>query len=217
VTEARNGRLRGRPPKGAPPAPDEQVLAAALRAFATHGYNGVSIRTLNRELGVSHNLLHQRFGSKSGIWYAAVDWGFGAMVEELIRTDDETLDPLERVRAFIRTFALLSAGNPDLHRLINVESTQSTERLDYLWETYLVPLLALLLPLYSELVVSGRLRDVPLTTLFYQVTSGAAAMFSSDALTLKLRGGTAPTRKDVERHAEAVADLLINGLQPLPD
>ena len=49
----------------------------ALRAFATHGYDGVSVNALSRELGVSHNLLHQRFGSKLALWHAAVDWGFG--------------------------------------------------------------------------------------------------------------------------------------------
>ncbi|WP_353358403.1 TetR family transcriptional regulator, partial [Mycobacterium sp.] len=32
----------------------EDILGAALKAFATHGYDGVALRTLNRELGVSH-------------------------------------------------------------------------------------------------------------------------------------------------------------------
>ncbi|MDT7670530.1 MAG: TetR/AcrR family transcriptional regulator, partial [Pseudonocardiales bacterium] len=76
VTEESPSRPRGRPRKDSGPAPVDDVLAAALHAFATHGYQGVSVRTLNRELGVSHNLLHQRFGSKEAIWYAAVDWGF---------------------------------------------------------------------------------------------------------------------------------------------
>jgi AcrR family transcriptional regulator len=64
-------RPRGRPPKEETPATEDEVLAAALRAFATHGFNGVSVRTLSRELGVSHNLLHQRFGSKENLWPAS--------------------------------------------------------------------------------------------------------------------------------------------------
>jgi AcrR family transcriptional regulator len=39
----------------------------ALRAFATLGYDGVVLRTLNRELGGSHNLLNGRFGSKEAL------------------------------------------------------------------------------------------------------------------------------------------------------
>jgi AcrR family transcriptional regulator len=54
------------------PASLDDILGAALRAFAAHGY-GASLRTINRELGVSHNLLNGRFGSKEARWYATID------------------------------------------------------------------------------------------------------------------------------------------------
>src|SRR6201993_5559380 len=66
-------RPKGRPRAEDAPASLDEILGAALRAFATHGYDGVSLRTLNRELGASHNLLHGRFGSKEALWYATVD------------------------------------------------------------------------------------------------------------------------------------------------
>jgi TetR/AcrR family transcriptional regulator len=56
----------GRPKTQDAPVTLEQILDAAFRAFATCGYNGVAVRTLNRELGVSHNLIHQRFGRLIG-------------------------------------------------------------------------------------------------------------------------------------------------------
>ncbi len=84
---AKTARPRGRPPKDTGPAPMEDVLQAALHSFATHGFNGVSVRTLNRELGVSHNLLHQRYGSKDAVWRAAVNWGFGRLVELEYKAD----------------------------------------------------------------------------------------------------------------------------------
>ena len=56
-------RPRGRPRLEDSPATSDEIFAAALRAFATHGYDGVSVRTLNRELQVSHNLINGRFGS----------------------------------------------------------------------------------------------------------------------------------------------------------
>ena len=34
------------------------------------------MRTLNRELGVSHSLINARFGSKQDLWYTTVDWAF---------------------------------------------------------------------------------------------------------------------------------------------
>ena len=73
-------KARGRP-KAADTMPGEEILAVALRTFATHGYDGVSLRTINRELGVSHNLIYQRFGTKEELWKAAVDYGFGGLVD----------------------------------------------------------------------------------------------------------------------------------------
>src|ERR1700680_3166094 len=88
----------GRPKAQDAPATLEQILDAAFRAFATYGYDGVAVRTLNRELGVSHNLIHQRFGSKQGLWYAAVYRAFGQQVTELATGFDPTLDePLDQL------------------------------------------------------------------------------------------------------------------------
>ena len=89
-------KRKGRPKAQDAPATLEQILDAAFRAFATYGYDGVACRTLNRELGVSHNLIHQRFGSKQALWYAAVDRAFGQQVTELATWFDPTLtDPLD--------------------------------------------------------------------------------------------------------------------------
>src|ERR1700739_3841184 len=76
MAEAASVRRRGRPALGDSPLSEEDVLEAALGPFATYGYEGVSLRTLSRGLGVSHNLLPQKYGSKLGLWYGAVEPGF---------------------------------------------------------------------------------------------------------------------------------------------
>jgi AcrR family transcriptional regulator len=211
VTEQRT-RRRGRPTKAEAPAPDDDVLAAALRAFATHGYGGVSVRTLSRELGVSHNLLHQRFGSKWAIWRAAVDWGFGGLVRELEATDREHVDPLQRLSWFIRIFVKVSAHRPELLRIVDGESTQASERLDYLCATYILPMAARYRPLVEQLIAEARIRPIPLETIYYMITSGGAALYASDAMTTRLFGQLPRTESDIDRHADAAADLLIGGL-----
>jgi TetR/AcrR family transcriptional regulator len=55
----------------------DEILLAALRAFATRGYDGTSVRELNQQLGVSHNLLNRRFGSKEQLSRATVDRWIG--------------------------------------------------------------------------------------------------------------------------------------------
>ena len=73
TTPSSAARRRGRP-RAEESVDRTEILDAALRAFARHGLEGVSVRTLNRELGVSHNLIYQRFGSKDDLWRAAVDF-----------------------------------------------------------------------------------------------------------------------------------------------
>jgi TetR/AcrR family transcriptional regulator len=206
-------RRRGRPKKGAAPASEDRVLAAALHAFAAHGYHGVSVRDLNRALGVSHNLLHQRFGSKDGVWRAAIDWGFGGLVAELTQVDDTTAAPETRLRTMVRTFVSFSARNPDLLRVVNNEAGQQSERLEHLLETFVLPVLAAFAPLYGELVESGRFREVAANTLYYLITAGGGAMFSQEGMTRRLFGDAPFEPAAIERHAEAVADLIIEGLR----
>jgi AcrR family transcriptional regulator len=206
-------RRRGRPKKDAAPATEDRVLAEALHAFAVRGYEGVSVRDLNRTLGVSHNLLHQRFGSKSGVWYAAIDWGFGGLVAELAQADDTTADPEVRLRTMVRTFVSFSARHPDLLRVVNNEAGQQSERLDHLLDTFVRPVLLAFAPLYGELIASGQLREVPANTLYYLITSGGGAMFSHEGMTRQLFGDSPFEAAEIERHAEAVADLIMDGLR----
>ncbi|MCU1639965.1 MAG: TetR family transcriptional regulator [Nocardia sp.] len=192
------------------------MLAGALHAFAAYGYAGVSLRTLARELGVSHNLLHQRYGSKAGMWFACVDWGFGGLVERL--DDIVTADGSDRDRlhAFLFTFALFSARNPDLHRLVNIESSAPSDRLNYLCDNYARPTADRILPLYTRAVERNELRAVPIESLYYLITSGVGAMYSGNALTDRLFGSARLQPDRLEEHAHAVADLLIDGLRPTP-
>src|SRR5712675_1306564 len=148
-------RPRGRPRKDADFAPTDKVMAAAIEAFSVHGYNGVSLRTVNDQLGVSRNLLYQRFGSKADLWHAAVDWAFGPLVEHLVAGDDESADPMVRLRMVIRNFIEYSATRPYLARLVMVESSTRTDRLEYLYHQYIEPVRSRFMPIFEQLRDQG--------------------------------------------------------------
>ena len=141
-----------------------------------HGYDGVSLRTLNCELGVSHDLLYQRFGSKAAIWRAAVDQAFGTLVNELKASVDPTItDPLQ-FRLTIRRFLVFSSGHPDVFRLMSSEGNRDTERLDYLFDTYIGPATAPLGRDLDRLIAEGRVRPISLRALHFLITAGGSAV-----------------------------------------
>jgi AcrR family transcriptional regulator len=186
----------------------------ALSAFATRGYDGVVLRTLNRELGGSHNLLNGRFGSKEALWYATVDWAFQPLVMRLATAFDPTLtDPLEQLRITMRTFLIYSAERPALNGLMNIEGRLDTERLTYLYDTYIGPSLAPVDRLLKFLADSGRIRPISLRTLHFLLAHGAAAPYTLDALARHFDDVDPLDPKEIEAHADLSADLLIRALE----
>ncbi len=67
-------RRRGRrpAPAGAPPATQAALLKAARRAFLADGYNGATVRAIAAEAGVDAALIAYFFGSKRGLFSAAM-------------------------------------------------------------------------------------------------------------------------------------------------
>jgi AcrR family transcriptional regulator len=207
-------RPRGRPRNDESPASVEVIFEAALKAFATHGYEGVSLRTLGRELGGSHNLLTGRFGSKEALWYATVDWACQPVVLRLATAFDPTVsDPVEQLRFTMRTFLVYSAQRPELLGLMSIEGRQDTDRLSYVYNTYARPALEPVARLLDHLADIGRIRRVPLRTFFFLLVHGAAAPFTLAPLARHFDAADPLAPAQVESQADLAADLLIRALE----
>jgi len=214
MAQTSEDKRTGRPKAQDAPVTLEQILDAAFRAFATYGYDGVAVRTLNRELGVSHNLIHQRFGSKQGLWYAAVDRAFSQQVTQLATAFDPTLaDPLDQLNHAIRRFVRYSAERPELLGLMNIEGRVDSERLDYIYDNYVAPALAPLGRLLHHLHKEGRIRSISLRALFFLIAHGAAAPFTLAPLARHF-DNTEPLRpSQVTEQAALTADVITSGLR----
>jgi AcrR family transcriptional regulator len=209
-----------RRPPGRPRAQDgtaidsATILDAALQAFATHGYDGVSLRTLNRDLGVSHSLISQRFGTKRDLWRAAAEHGFGRMSQHMADVFDPTVsDPLEQLRLWVRRFLLVSAAHPELVGIMNIEGRQDTERLTYLYDHYTGPSMGRVKDLLDHLTAAGRIRPIPLRTFYFLVAHGAAAAYTLVDLAEKFDAASPLAADQVQVNAEIVTSLIIDGLR----
>jgi TetR/AcrR family transcriptional regulator len=209
-----SGNRRAGRPSAEAAIPEAVLLDAALRAFATYGYDGVSVRTLNRELGVSHNLINQRFGSKQGLWRAAVDYGFGDLVRHMEGVFDPTLtDPLDQLALVIGAFLRFSAEHPYLLGLMDIEGRLESHRLAYIYDHYIAPALAGVGRLLDHLVAGGRIRPIPLRSLHFLIAHGAAAPFTLVPLAERFDHSNPLAPRNVERHANLISEIIINGLR----
>ncbi len=194
----------------------ERVMLAALDAFAASGFDAMSVRELNDSLGVSHNYLHRRFGSKLELWRAVVDHWIGGVNRELLALVDEAgqmADPLEVLREVIVRFVTLNCRQPQLFRLMNIEASIEGERLDYLFERFIEPTSRRFEQLFDELAPEVNRQSMPPATLFFLLAHGATAPAGHVALASRLSGEDPTSPTAIDRHAGAVADLFIDGLR----
>ncbi|WP_245545760.1 TetR/AcrR family transcriptional regulator [Nocardia higoensis] len=210
---ARPRKSRGRPPAGGSPASTDEIMAAALRIFARDGFAGASVAEINRELGVSHNLIHQRFGSKEGLWFAVVDWVFGHAAALVAEGAAAELPPLEEFRRGIVRFLILQADYPDAVRLVSMESAIEGPRLAYLYERHIEPILMRLAEPLLPLVRRKVLSRNDLRSIHFLIAHGATAPFSALPLARRMAPGDPLSAQAVRRHARFVADMIVAGVQ----
>lgn len=74
----RAGRRAGAPDTKA------EILEAAKKMFAAHGYDRATIRGIAREASVDPSLIHHYFGSKEGLFAASIDLPIPAV--EIVRS-----------------------------------------------------------------------------------------------------------------------------------
>jgi TetR/AcrR family transcriptional repressor of nem operon len=84
---------------GRPRAFDEvEVIRAAASLFAGRAYDGVSVDDLVAHLGVHRNSLYKVFGSKRGLYLAALRWHLEHQVRPLLRQVGAAPDPARALR-----------------------------------------------------------------------------------------------------------------------
>jgi TetR/AcrR family transcriptional regulator len=209
-------RGRGRPRAGEEIDLDV-LLQGALEAFAETGYDGTSVRELSRRLGVSHALLIARFGSKEGLWFAAMEHVL-AQTEQAWRevANSTLLDDLEALRQGVIRQVIFSAAHPHVLRIMNHEGAIDSPRLRFVMDRFVNPLRPGVERLIARLVAAGRIRPVPYATLHFLAIVGGGALFAYP-IEAALIGAPAHLDADAIRaHAEAVADVLIAGIALAP-
>ncbi|MEU3340045.1 TetR/AcrR family transcriptional regulator [Streptomyces sp. NPDC006668] len=204
-------RRPGRPRADSTAVPGERdVLLRGLEAFATLGYDRASARELARRLGVGPTFINDRYGSKAAYWRAVVDAALGAQLAGMAQPVPGSADE-DVVRQFVMEFYRVSIDEPYLAMLIADESTRDTERLDYLYERYIEPQLALVVPSIERLMAAGRMARVPMDIVFFAIIAPVSGLVQ-EPLARRLGSPEHMQQADRLARAEALAGLVAEGL-----
>ncbi|MGW3449629.1 TetR/AcrR family transcriptional regulator [Streptomyces sp. NPDC001076] len=181
-----------------------------MEAFAELGYDGASARELARRLGVSHTFINDRYGSKAAFWRAVVDAALGTQLARMAPAAPGSGDE-DVVRQFVMEFYRVNTGEPYLAWLIADEFARDTERLDYLYQRFVEPALALVVPSIERLMASGRMARVPMDVLFFAIIAPVSGL-AQEPLARRLGRPEHLPQADRLARAEALAGLVVDGL-----
>lgn len=188
---------------------DADLLDMALTVFAEEGFEGTSVRALCRDLDVSHNLVHERYGSKDELWRTAIAHGFTSLAIELATAAAEApSDPLDRLRAILIAYVEVTARRPALIRIINYEAMHPGPRLDHLFTTYLEPAHQVADAALRLLEQQGRAHRIPAATLHFMIGHGAGGLASLPALAGRFNARD----PDPVTQARDAVDLVLRGI-----
>lgn len=168
-------QLKAKAPFRDGPSTRRRILQAALKAFARHGFEGVSLRTIAVEAGVNHQLIGHHFGSKRDLWDAALDERLEDFQEfhQALSVAGDSSDPREQFRSCVKMiveFTLASPEIPCIHyheALINRSARKSSDRFQRLLEDQIVRYRTLIERLLTQGQKAGIIVQIPFDDFFY--------------------------------------------------
>ena len=189
----------------------ERILSVAIRSFSDLGYEGTTTAGVARDAGVTQPLVHHHFGSKEGLWRAAMD----ALFSNAARIIDLPADgsPRDQLLAITERFIRLVAANPAVTRVIAREGAAPSPRLTYLVDRYLRE------PFHRvvEAVRAGQraglvVRDIRPDLLLFLILGAGSHLFDVTALARESLATDARAASTQEDFVALVRTLLERGL-----
>jgi TetR/AcrR family transcriptional regulator len=202
---------RGRRRQAASATVLDAILGSAAEEFAAHGYDGASTRQIADRAGVFQAQLGYHVGSKAELWTATVDRLFerlGAALDHPTADDPDVQvsDPAAAFAAVVRAHVHHTARHPQLHRIMMLEATAGSERVQHLLDQHVRPVFATLELHWAEVRASGRGADVDAAWVFMTMIGLGSLPFVQSPFLGPLLGDAAI---DPDAHADRLLALLL--------
>jgi TetR/AcrR family transcriptional regulator len=184
-----------------------RIVAAAVDAFAEHGFEGASTRDIAARAEVTQGLVTYHFEAKDELWRAAADEIFRALVDATPSDPpDGASAQREHARDAIRGFVRFSAAHPEMLSFMVDAGRSDDARMRWLIEKHLTPLYVFVRTLVGARGAGGRTGLAP--HVYYALAGASSLIFAVPEECVALTGTDPRTKARVERHADLVADLF---------
>ena len=105
------------------------ILAAAIQEFTAKGLSGARMEAVAQGAGVAKGLLFHHFGSKEGLWVAALEHVYGLLRAGQDAVGLAALGPIEGMRRLAQDTFRLFRAHPEIVALMNEENLHQARHL----------------------------------------------------------------------------------------
>jgi len=158
----------------------ERILAAALRLFTSHGFQGTPTSQISKEARVSTGSLFHYFPDKNTLidqLYLSIQ---KEVAEAMRKNDDRSLPTKERLERFLRGYIAWGMANPEKVRFM--EQFYNSPRIGDEVKQQAYDEIRWLLEVCDSAIREGILRDLPpgfYTVMVLQILNGILALIAS--------------------------------------
>ena len=112
----------------------KKLLKAAAALFMEQGYDGVTVRDIEKKAVVHRGLAAYHFHDKASLWKAVADKKFGNMRDEIDQRLSilSEVSPRERLATIVRFYVQFNARDPGVSALMSQEARKHSWRIQYL-------------------------------------------------------------------------------------
>jgi AcrR family transcriptional regulator len=123
------------------PADDKsrRILDAAVRVFASHGYDAARVSDIAREAGVAYGLVYHYYASKEAVLEAVFREAWGRLLAAVALAEETGADAAEQLELVVKIVLRAWRDDPDLVRLLVREVTRNPhihDELDEIGEAF---------------------------------------------------------------------------------
>ena len=186
-----------------------EILEAARRTIGRFGFEGTTVDRVADEARIAKGTIYLYFPNKDALLHSAVVEGIRDLTRELVKCDDSTRPPIERLAALIRSMFATQRTHEDFFKALILDSRfVSYEPEDRRGEE--------LRRVYLEWVdyFASVLRSAAETGAIRAPDPQLAALMLAEMMTAPLRRRLLLlTDTPVEDDAEAVIDMFLHGVR----
>lgn len=208
VTNGKEAGTGARPRRG--DGVRERILKAALECFGTFGFEGTSTRAVAQRAEVTHTLVLYHYQSKDSLWIATMEDALNKYMAETKENFDKSaaVPAAAALRIFIEQFVRMSARQPQIHRILTMESNQGTPRLQFVIDHFLRAHFTRVRELIRRGQSEGSVRQCDPARLYYHIVSAGGTPFTISTEYMALTGRNVFSEAEILRNIAFIYEIV---------